>query len=495
MQTAALAVHNPATGELVGEVPVLDAAAVARLVAAARVAQPGWEALGFKGRAAVFRAAQRWIIANGQRVRDTICSETGKTFEDAQAEVSLAAASFAFWARHAGRYLAERKLRSTSPLAPGRRVLIRYAPLGVVGVIGPWNYPLVNSFGDCVPALMAGNAVVLKPSELTPMTALLAKEMMDQCGMPAGVFSVATGDGETGEALVDGVDFVMFTGSTATGRKVMERAARTLTPVSLELGGKDPMIVCADADLERAANAAAYYSMNNCGQVCISVERVYVEAPVYEEFLARVTEKIGRLRQGRSTGPGQAEVGAVTAPDQVAIIDRQVTDARQRGASVVLGGHRRDRDGGRFFEPTVLVGVDHSMEIMREETFGPTLPIMRVGDVEEAIRLANDTPYGLQASVFTKDMTKAERIARRIQAGAVTVNDAQVNYTVFNAPMGGWKQSGLGVRHGPAGIRKYCHTQTIMFLGRAPKRDLHMFPYRPWRSKLLMRLVGLLYGR
>jgi acyl-CoA reductase-like NAD-dependent aldehyde dehydrogenase len=495
VQTAALAVHNPATGELVGEVPVLDAAAVARLVAAARVAQPGWEALGFKGRAAVFRAAQRWIIANGQRVRDTICSETGKTFEDAQAEVSLAAASFAFWARHAGRYLAERKLRSTSPLAPGRRVLIRYAPLGVVGVIGPWNYPLVNSFGDCVPALMAGNAVVLKPSELTPMTALLAKEMMDQCGMPAGVFSVATGDGETGEALVDGVDFVMFTGSTATGRKVMERAARTLTPVSLELGGKDPMIVCADADLERAANAAAYYSMNNCGQVCISVERVYVEAPVYEEFLARVTEKIGRLRQGRSTGPGQAEVGAVTAPDQVAIIDRQVTDARQRGASVVLGGHRRDRDGGRFFEPTVLVGVDHSMEIMREETFGPTLPIMRVGDVEEAIRLANDTPYGLQASVFTKDMTKAERIARRIQAGAVTVNDAQVNYTVFNAPMGGWKQSGLGVRHGPAGIRKYCHTQTIMFLGRAPKRDLHMFPYRPWRSKLLMRLVGLLYGR
>jgi acyl-CoA reductase-like NAD-dependent aldehyde dehydrogenase len=457
--------------------------------------QRGWQALGFEGRAQVFHAARRWLFEHSERMIQTICSETGKTYEDAEAELALAAGSFSFWARHAARYLADEKLRSTSPLAPGRRVLVRYSPVGVVGVIGPWNYPLANSFCDCVPALMAGNAVVLKPSEVTPLTSLVVAEMMDACGTPPGVFAVVTGARETGEALIDGVDFVMFTGSTATGRRVMERAARTLTPVSLELGGKDPMIVLADADLERAANAAATYAMNNSGQVCISVERVYVEAPVYDEFVSKVTEQVSQLRQGPPGGPGEVEVGAVTAPAQVEIIERHVLDATERGASVLVGGHRRQTGRGRFFEPTVLVGVDHSMAAMREETFGPTLPIMRVADAEEAIRLANDSPYGLQASVFTRDMKRAEQIARRIEAGAVTINDSQVNYAVFNAPMGGWKQSGIGVRHGPSGIRKYCRTQTILFLSRAPKRDLHMFPNRRWRSKLLARLVKLIYGR
>jgi acyl-CoA reductase-like NAD-dependent aldehyde dehydrogenase len=490
-----LQVENPATGEVIGEVAAFDADAVARRIAAARAAQPGWEALGFEARAQVFRAARRWLMEHSERMLQTICSETGKTYEDAQVEISLAAGSFAFWAKHAASYLADEKLRSTSPLAPGRKVLIRYSPVGVVGVIGPWNYPLANSFCDCVPALMAGNAVVLKPSEVTPLTSLLVAEMMDACGTPADVFQVVTGARETGEALIDGVDFVMFTGSTATGRRVMERAAQTLTPVSLELGGKDPMIVLADADVQRAANAAATYSMNNSGQVCISVERVYVEAPIYDEFVARVTELVGQLRQGPPGGPGEAEVGAVTAPNQVEIIERHVLDATERGASVLVGGHRRQSGRGRYFEPTVLVGVDHSMAAMREETFGPTLPIMRVADAEEAIRLANDSPFGLQASVFTRDMRRAEQVARRIEAGAVTINDSQVNYAVFNAPMGGWKQSGLGVRHGPSGIRKYCRTQTILFLGRAPKRDLHMFPNRPWRSRLLARLVKLIYGR
>ena len=491
-----IAVEAPATGETLGEVPILDAAAVAELVAQARAARPAWEALGFEGRAKVFRAAQKWLIANSQRMLETICAETGKTYEDGQVEVSVAAGSFAFWAKMSSRYLSDEKLRSASPLALGRKVLVRYSPLGVVGVIGPWNYPLVNLFCDCVPALMAGNAVVMKPSEVTPLTALLTVEMMREAGLPDGVLQVATGLGETAQALIDDVDFVMFTGSTATGRKVMERAARTLTPVSLELGGKDPMIVCADADVERAANAAAYYSMNNSGQVCISVERVYVEQPVYDEFVAKVLENVKAIRQGPPGGPGEVEVGAITGPGQLDIIERHVDDARERGASVLTGGARR-AGGGRFYEPTVMVGVDHSMACMREETFGPTLPIMRVADVDEAVRLANDSPYGLQASVYTRDQAKAEAIARRLQAGAVTVNDAQVNYTVFNAPMGGWKSSGVGVRHGPAGIRKYCHTQTILFTPApfAPKRDIHMFPYAPWRSRLLARVVKMVYGR
>jgi acyl-CoA reductase-like NAD-dependent aldehyde dehydrogenase len=489
-----MAVEDPATGRVIAHVPVLDAQSVADIVARARVTQPAWEASGFARRGAVLKAAQRWLLDNRQRMLDTICHETGKTIDDAQVEVSVAVQSFGFWARMAPKYLADEKLHSWSPLAFGRPVLIRYSPLGVVGVIGPWNYPLVNLFCDAVPALAAGNSAVLKPSELTPLTALLVAEMMAESGLPAGVLGVATGGRETGEALIDNVDFVMFTGSTSTGQAVMERAARTLTPVSLELGGKDPMIVCADADIDRAANAAVYYSMNNSGQICISVERVYVEQPVYDEFVAKVLDNVSSLRQGSPAGAGEVEVGAITAPAQVEIIERHVRDAEAKGATVIAGGRRGSSDG-HFFEPTVIVGVDHSMACMTEETFGPTLPIMRVADVDEAVRLANDSPYGLQASVYTRSMAMAESIARRLQAGTVTVNDAQVNYTVFNAPMGGWKSSGIGVRHGPAGIRKYCHTQSILFTPLAPKRDLHMFPYAPWRSRLMAAVVRLLYGR
>src|SRR5204862_5842079 len=222
-------------------------------------------------------------------------------------------------------------------------------PLGVIGVIGPWNYPLTNSFGDSIPALMAGNVVVLKPSEITPLTSLLMAEALRECGLPAHVFQVATGRGETGSALVDEVDMVMFTGSTRTGKKVMERAAQTLTPVSLELGGKDPMIVLSDADIERAANEAAYAGMMNGGQTCISIERVYVEEPVYDEFVAKVTEKVRALRQGVPAGPGSVDVGAVTFPPQLEIVSRHVEQARAAGADVLVGGHAH---GGRFFEPT-----------------------------------------------------------------------------------------------------------------------------------------------
>jgi acyl-CoA reductase-like NAD-dependent aldehyde dehydrogenase len=313
--------------------------------------------------------------------------------------------------------------------------------------------------------------------------------------MPAGVFAVAPGAGETGSALVDETDFIMFTGSTATGQKVMERAARTLTPVSLELGGKDPMIVCADADVERAANAAAYYGLNNAGQVCISVERVYVEEPVYDEFIKRLTETVKGLRQGPPAGAGEVEIGAVTHPPQIEIIERHIQDAKDKGASVLTGGRRKQTASGRFFEPTVMVGVDHTMSCMTEETFGPTIPVMRVADTEEAIRMANDSVYGLQASVFTKDVAKGEAIARRLQCGAVCLNDAQVNYMVFDAPMGGWKTSGVGSRHGAGGIRKYCRTQTIVLSGFMPKKDLHMFPYKPRVSRLMGKVTGFLYGR
>ena len=254
---------------------------------------------------------------------------------------------------------------------------------------------------------------------------------------------------------------IMFTGSTRTGRKVAEEAAKRLIPASLELGGKDPMIVLSDADLERAANFATYYSMQNAGQTCISIERVYVEEPVYDEFVAKVTEKVRALRVGKPEGSGSVEVGAITFPPQLEIIKDHVADAEQKGARVLAGGHQV-QGAGRFFEPTVLVDVDHSMKIMTEETFGPTLPIMKVADADEAVRLANNSHYGLGSSVFTRDTARGEAIARRLEAGAANVNDAMINYTVLELPMGGAKASGLGSRHGAGGIRKYCSQQAIV---------------------------------
>jgi acyl-CoA reductase-like NAD-dependent aldehyde dehydrogenase len=493
---ADIAVTNPATGEVIRTVPAVTPEDVTAMVARARAAQPAWEALGYDGRGRVLRRAQKWVMDNAEWVVATIVAETGKTYEDAEmAEVAYAANAFGFWAKRAPEYLADEKVRSGNPMVVGRSLRVRYGPVGVVGVIGPWNYPLVNSFGDCIPALAAGNAVVLKPSEVTPLTSLLMAECLRESGLPEDVYQVATGRGDAGEALIDAVDMVMFTGSTPTGRKVMARAAQTLTPVSLELGGKDPMIVLADADLERAANAATYYSMQNGGQTCISIERVYVEAPVYDEFVAKVTEKVGALRQGVPAGPGSVDVGAVTSPPQLDIVRRHVDEARAAGARVATGGHGRE-SGGRFFEPTVLVDVDHSMACMTEETFGPTLPVMRVRDAEEAIAMANDSRFGLGASVWTKDIARGEAIGRRLQSGAVCVNDAQINYLALELPMGGWKESGLGVRHGAAGIRKYTRQQAMLVTRFAPlRKDVWMFPYRARTTRLVSRFLKLLYGR
>src|SRR4051794_836177 len=478
-----IAVENPATGEIIREVPVTDD--VAAMVARARAAQSAWEALGFEGRGRILRRARRWLLDHADEVVATIVSETGKAEEDARlVELAYGANSFGFWAKKAPKYLADEKVRTSNPFVLGRKLVVRHRPIGVVGVIGPWNYPLVNSVGDAIPALAAGNAVVVKPSEVTPLTSLLIERGLLDSGLPEGVYQTAIGGPAEGEALIDAADMIMFTGSTRTGRKVMERAARTLTPVSLELGGKDPMIVLEDANLERAANAAVYYSMQNGGQTCISIERVYVVEPIYDEFVAKVAAKVEKLRQGAPGGPGTVDVGAMTFPPQLDIVSRHVQQAVDAGARVVAGGHARPGPG-RFFEPTVLADVDHSMSAMTEETFGPTLPVMKVADEEAAIRAANDSPYGLGASVFTGDTARGERVAQRIEAGAVCVNDAALNYLALELPMGGWKESGLGVRHGAPGIRKYTRQQSGMTTRLTLKREIHYFPYSPRVTKLL----------
>jgi acyl-CoA reductase-like NAD-dependent aldehyde dehydrogenase/choline dehydrogenase-like flavoprotein len=474
-----IAVENPATGETLAHVPDLGPDDLAAIVAEARVAQPEWFAAGFEERARILMAARAWMVGNGDRIVETICGETGKPADETMlAELSYGVAALEFWAKNAPAMLADEIVATASPfISGGRELKVRYEPLGVIGVIGPWNFPLINSFGDCIPALAAGNAVVLKPSEITPLTSLLMAEMLAEAGLPDGVFTVATGAGATGAALVDLVDFVMFTGSARTGKRVMAQAAETLTPVSLELGGKDPMIVLADADLERAANAAVSNGLNNAGQVCISVERIYVEEPVHDEFVERLTAKVEALRQGPPGELGSVDVGAIIFPPQIELIDAHVRDAVERGAEVRTGG-AVGTGPGRFYEPTVLTGVDHSMLCMTEETFGPTLPVMRVSDAEQAVALANDGRYGLQASVWTRDTERGEAIARRIEAGVACVNDAQLNYAAMELPMGGWKESGLGSRHGADGIRKYTKRQSLLITpGYAPSRELNWFPY------------------
>jgi acyl-CoA reductase-like NAD-dependent aldehyde dehydrogenase len=493
--TTDIPVQNPATGAVVTHVPDLGPDDVKEMARKGRAAQPGWEALGFEGRGRVLLRAQKWLLDNADRVIDTIISETGKTVEDAQlAEVSYGAAAFGFWAKNAEEYLGDEKVKSANVFVKGKKLILRYKPLGLIGVIGPWNYPLTNSFGDCIPALAAGNAVILKPSEVTPLTSLLLAEGLRECGLPENVLQIATGRGATGAALIGEVDMIMFTGSTATGKKVAAAAAERLIPVSLELGGKDPMLVLADADVERAANTAVFYGMMNSGQTCISIERVYVEEPVYDEFVSKVVDKTSKLRQGVPAGPGSVEVGAMTFPPQMDIVERHVEDAKKKGAKVLVGGHR-GTGAGDFFEPTILVDVDHTMECMTEETFGPTLPIMKVADAEEGIRLANDSPYGLGASVFSRDVTRGEQVARRLESGAVCVNDAIINYTALELPMGGAKASGLGSRHGAGGIRKYTSQQAILVSRLHPKRDVHMFPYNAKVTRGIGKLLKLLYGR
>jgi acyl-CoA reductase-like NAD-dependent aldehyde dehydrogenase len=492
---AAIPVENPATGETIATVPDMDAAQVKALVDRARKAHEAWNGIGFDGRADVMYELRRWVVENRDRVIGTIVEENGKPPDEAMlTELIYLCDSLGFWAKTGPKYLADERVRTHSPLLIGKKVIVRYRPYGVVGVIGPWNYPLTNNFGDALPALVAGNSVVLKPSDVTPLTSLLMQEGFRAAGGTPDAFLVATGRGDTGAALVDHADMIMFTGSTATGKKIMTRAAETLTPVSLELGGKDPMIVLRDADVERAANMAVQWGMSNSGQICMSVERVYVEEPIYDEFVQKVVDKTKALRQGAPGPAGSVDIGAMTFPPQLEKVEAHVKDALDKGARALTGGHRA-AGPGRFYEPTVLVDVDHTMDCMTEETFGPTLPIMKVRDEAEAVKMANDSRYGLNSSVFTRDVEKGERVARQVEAGSTCVNDALMNYLAQEAPFAGMKGSGLGARHSAAGIRKYAQPQTILITRFGPSKEPTMYPNSAKKAKLLERAMVLMYGR
>lgn len=456
--TETATIRNPATGGVAGEVRWTDPADVPRITAGLREAQRHWEARGPKGRAKVLARYAVWLGEHRDEIERLLIAETGKSAVDAAQEVPLILMITSYYIKTMEKALAPETRPASMPLLKIKKITVHHRPRPVVGVIAPWNYPVANALMDAIGALAAGCAVLLKPSERTPLTAELLLRGWLESGAPE-VFALAQGAREVSEAVVDNADFIQFTGSTATGIKVMERAARRLTPVSLELGGKDPMIVLEDADIELAANAAVWGAMFNAGQTCVSVERVYVLAPVYEQFVAAVVRAVEKLEVGAGEG---RHFGALIDESQLAVTERHVADAVARGAKVLTGGRRKDGPGC-FYEPTVLVDVDHSMMCMTEETFGPTLPIMKVASVAEAVRLANDTPYGLSGSVFSQDVERAREIALQLDCGAVNINDVISNLMATTAPMGGWKTSGIGARFGgPEGLRKYCRVETVV---------------------------------
>ncbi len=487
-----LGVFSPATLEPLGEIEVATADDVRRAVERARAAQVGWAALSFEERARYLLRARDLLVERADEIADTICRDTGKPRMEALAtEVLAGCDSLTYYAKRAKRLLRDKK--QSLHLLKTKKLVLSWRPMGVIGIITPWNFPFVLSLNPTVQALMAGNAVVLKPSEITPFVGQALAKLLADAGLPEGVFQLVTGDGAAGAALVEsGCDKISFTGSVRTGRKIAEACGRALIPCTLELGGKDPMIVCDDADLERAARGAVWGAFANAGQVCMSTERVYVSEKIAEPFIARVVELTRELRQGPEA-EGEVDVGAITSPAQLEVIESHVADAVARGAKVLTGGRRNPAYQGFFWEPTVLVGVTHDMAIMRDETFGPCLPIQVVRDEDEALRLANDTSYGLQASVWTRDSWKGKRIANQLEAGGVVVDDCMTTYAISESPFGGRKESGIGRVNGELGLKSYCHVQSVVLPRFRPKREMLWYPYRAADAQRLKSVLKLLY--
>jgi betaine-aldehyde dehydrogenase len=488
-----IAVMNPATGETISIVEQDSPESVKAAVERVRANQAEWEALGFRERGRWLGKLRDWMLDNADRIADTMQAETGKVRSEAANEAIYISDQVNFYSAKAPRFLKDERVGAHSPMVVSRKLRIQYRPYPVVGIISPWNFPLILSLGDAIPALMAGAAVVMKPSEFTPMALTeIVDAWREEIGGP-DVIAVVQGKAETATALIDEADYVGFTGSDRTGKLVMARAAETLTPVSLELGGKDPMLVLEGANIERAVKAATWAGIFNSGQMCISVERIYVEEPVYDQFVAGLAESVAALRQGPDGPEIGSDVGAMTSPNQTAVVAGQVSEAIEHGARALVGG-RHVEGPGDYYQPTVLVDVDHSMRVMRDETFGPVVCVMKVKDADEAIRLANDTRYGLSASVFGPKR-KAEQVAGRLNCGGVNVNDVLSNAMVAGVPSGGWNDSGIGYRNGKTGIRKYCRSRAIVTARTQILPEPFWYPYTPERRRSVERLTSLLNAR
>ena len=489
-----LQLSSPVTLQEIGKIEVQTEQDIDAALKRARAAQKDWAKVSPAKRAKVLLRALEILLEKHEDYIDVFVEESGKIpIEALMIEIYAACDTLHFCATRGPKLLETRKKKLHGVFQILKKLQINYQPLGVVAVISPWNGPFILSLGPAVQAIMAGNAVLLKPSEVTPRSGALVGELLNEAGLPPGLLTVLNGDGETGAALVQaGVDKVRFTGSVRTGIKVAEACAKRLIPCALELGGKDAMIVCADADLELAAGGAVAGSLFNAGQYCCGTERIYVVDAVADKFIDMVVERVRSLRVGNT---GESDIGAINWTNQMDIIERHVKDAVDKGATVLTGGRRCPNVEGLYYEPTVLTNVDHSMQVMTEETFGPIIPIVRVRDDEEALKLANDCQYGLSGNVWTKDEVKGVNLASRIETGSVCVNDMAMAYGIMEAPFGGRKLSGLGQVHGDEGLRAYTFAQSIVVdrFGGKPTKEQY-FPYTAKKYSDVQKAMKIMWG-
>lgn len=478
-------VRRPRDGSPIGEVSRTEPARVLEAVERARAVQHRWVGLDPEDRFQRLRGLIRVLGEASEEIGDIVQEETGKPRVEALTEVLVSLELLKYYAENIPRVL-RRQFERTSWWLAGKSAYTYREPYGVIGAITPWNYPFIIPMDIVAGALFTGNAVVLKPSEHTPFSALKIRDLLRDTEVPAGLLEVVTGDGTTGEALVEsGVDKVFFTGRSVTGRKVMASAAESLTPVALALGGKDPALVLEDADLDRAARGVVYGAFFNAGQTCISTERCFVVEEVFDEFVERVREQTEELRVGDT---GEYEVGPMITERQIEVVEDHIEDALARGARVLTGGGRLD-PGSRLMEPTVLVDVDASMKVLWEETFGPVLPIVEVRDEDEAIRMANMSPFGLFASIWTDDRERGEALAERIHAGGVSINDTLSHYAVPGLPLGGTGESGFGRRRGLAGLEEMTRPRSVLVHRTGLARDQWWFPYKGTGLRLVRSLL------
>lgn len=491
--------YNPATGEILGQSRLDDVRDLPALVARARAAQATWEKTPVRSRSAAMLRIRDYIVAHADELAETISRDNGKTRADAMAtEIVPVTMAISYYARKAPRFLADRRLMPGNPLLAFKLAKIARVPFGVIGIIAPWNYPFAIPFSEVVMGVLAGNAVILKTATETQLVGRALAACMDAAGLPEGLFTFVNLPGRlAGDALLEnGIDKLFFTGSVGVGKKLMAKAAETLTPVSLELGGNDAMIVCADADLERAAAGATWAGMQNAGQSCGGVERIYVEESVYEPFLHSLAARVRRLRVGYDDS-WNVDMGAITTKNQLNTIREHVAEALAKGAKIYAQSACPGGNGGAgLFHPAmVLTEVDHTMRVMCEETFGPVVGVMKVRSIDEAIELANDSNLGLTGSVWSRNRAAAEKIARRIRAGVVMINDHLMSHGLAETPWGGFKESGIGRTHGDIGFAEMTEPQCIVhdYLP-GVKKNMWWYPQSKGVYDGLKGIANLLYG-